>query len=203
MLNWPMSSLTILSIMCTSACFAQSDEHPLIQTNSYAYERSYAESVKILSESNFDSDLESPLLGSMSSSQFNTLLDSIRKEWRVSQVARGGVGEEYDVILQPGHYNRNHGAVGTAGKLLSEQVLVAYITGRLAEDLSKQSLKVLVISADDYIQDDPNTPAFEGLQGECSLQFTRTVVNRYVKAGRVWATVRIVTCWLCMQLVML
>ena len=41
----------------------------------------------------------------------------------------------YDVILQPGHYQRSSGRTGTEGKYISEQALVAYITNIIATNL--------------------------------------------------------------------
>lgn len=65
-------------------------------------------------------------------------------------VALGDSGIVYDVILQPGHYGRKTGAIGTSGQRVLERALVAYITAGVARNLKDRHLSVLVISADNY-----------------------------------------------------
>ncbi len=84
-------------------------------------------------------------------------------------MATGDFNVVYDVILQPGHYLRPPGAVGTAGERVSERALVAFITRMVASKLKSRGHNVLVISADHYLIDDEKTPHYEGLTAKAFL----------------------------------
>jgi N-acetylmuramoyl-L-alanine amidase len=176
--------LIFISIVSTGLCFAQEDEHPRVTTNSEAFVSSYDESLKRLMDDDFEGGLESPELGAVTPQEFQALLQAVKNGAQITGVNRGEPNTIYDVILQPGHYNRKTGAVGTSGKLVSEQNLVAYITGSVAATLrASHSLKVLVVSADEYIRDDPKTSEFDGLQSKIFLAIHADGSNPQCKTG--------------------
>jgi len=80
------------------------------------------------------------------------MVREINSKKAIPGVAAGKRGFVYDVILQPGHYGRVAGATGTTGSLVSEQSLVAYIVGKVAQALAQRPITVLVITADDYLK---------------------------------------------------
>lgn len=67
-----------------------------------------------------------------------------------AQAGPGDTSENYDVIIQPGHYLRPKGATGGQGKHVLEREVAAWIVGGLAADLKNRGLKVAVIPADGF-----------------------------------------------------
>lgn len=67
----------------------------------------------------------------------------------------GDLAATYDVILEPGHYQRFRGATGATGEIapgvkVSERALASQIVALMAKRLKDQGYKVLVIPADGY-----------------------------------------------------
>jgi N-acetylmuramoyl-L-alanine amidase len=139
-----------MTLMSLVACAqAQSDEHPRVSGSSTQFVKSFDSAVDQLVSRGFDAGLESGSLAAITSEHDRDLLASIVHE-KAIEVGLGDPGLLYDVVLQPGHYGRATGASGTAGKLVSERALVAYIVGRAASHLRDRGLKTLVVSADHY-----------------------------------------------------
>lgn len=136
--------------------------------SSGTFDSSYANTITALSARNFDADLQSPGMGSVESTEFSDILKKIKLE-RPIKVGLGKGLVDYDIILQPGHYDRKVGKVGTSGKLVSERALVAYITGGIAEALRARGLNVLVVSADEYHLPTRNAVAYDGLKSKLFL----------------------------------
>lgn len=84
----------------------------------------------------------------MSPGEFDKLVAEIKAYRPIAGVDVGKTDVRYDIIVQPGHYLRTKGALGTSGKKVSEQQLVAYIVRVIATQLSAGGLKVLVVPAD-------------------------------------------------------
>jgi N-acetylmuramoyl-L-alanine amidase len=145
--------LILVVLLCSIILLAeqtQSTEHPQISASSSEFLRSAAASVDSLKKVGFATQLETPSLGANSAEQFEKLLAEIKAERPISPVDQPKDGVAYDVILQPGHYGRKSGAVGTAGQLVSERALVSYMTNLVAESLRGANISVLVVSADHY-----------------------------------------------------
>jgi N-acetylmuramoyl-L-alanine amidase len=143
-------ALVVFTAIVLLANQAQDSEHPEITASSSEFQQSAASSIALLRKERFVSRLETPSLGSTSNEQFEKLLAEIRAEKPIPHVDDGQSGIAYDVILQPGHYGRQSGAVGTTGQLVSERALVSYMTSVAAESLRRANVSVLVVSADHY-----------------------------------------------------
>jgi N-acetylmuramoyl-L-alanine amidase len=143
-------------------------EHPQITVASDEFLKSLSSSLETLRKADFENGLETPGLGSMSEGDFEKLVNEIRKETPIREISEGERGVKYDVILQPGHYGRQTGRVGTTGKWVSERALAAYITNLLAQRLRSYGDSVLVISADQYIHPSSNG-SFDGLRSKVFL----------------------------------
>lgn len=144
-------------------------EHPQITAASDEFLQSLSSSLETLRKNDFENGLETPGLGSMSDEDFEKLVNEIRKETPIREVSKGERGVKYDVILQPGHYGRLSGRVGTAGKWVSERALASYITNILATKLRSYGDSVLVISADQYIRPSSQGGTFDGLTSKVFL----------------------------------
>ena len=149
-----------------SAASDQESETVTFTSSSDTFLGSASSSIELLRKDNFLSGLESPALNAKTSEEFAKLVKEINAETPIPDVARGAANVQYDVVLQPGHYGRKTGKVGTAGKLVSERALVAFVAGQIAAELRRKGFKVLVVSADSYIVDDQSTPAWEGLSAK-------------------------------------
>lgn len=95
----------------------------------------------------------------------------VKSNVTMPNLARGDISKKYNIVLQPGHYLRKAGRLGTSGKIVSEQQLTAFITANIATNLidgdKDKKLQVLVISADDY--DRPlNTDIFLSIHADGS-----------------------------------
>jgi hypothetical protein len=78
-------------------------------------------------------------------------------------LGRGDTKSKYDVILQPGHYGRTKetgGNLGTAGAMVSEQKLAAYIVAQMSDYLKAENVNVLVVQADDFEKSGLNAKIF-------------------------------------------
>jgi N-acetylmuramoyl-L-alanine amidase len=147
-----MKTLTLVfvtSIMLGTSQLSDT-EHPEVTISSGEFQQSATDSIELLKKQGFARQLETPSLGSNSSAQFETLLAEIKEEQPIPHVDERENSKAYDVILQPGHYGRRQGAVGTNGHLVSERALVSYVTSVAAENLRKANVSVLVVSADHY-----------------------------------------------------
>jgi N-acetylmuramoyl-L-alanine amidase len=149
--------------------FQQDDEHPVITRSSPQFSESTQSSLEKLKAAGFTDRLETPEFGATAGEQFNTLVKVIQAETPITDVSLGQRGVKYDVILQPGHYGRSTGRVGTAGQLVSERALVAYIANVIATDLRHDGNSVLVVSADKYLEPTSGTTNFDGLRSKVFL----------------------------------
>jgi N-acetylmuramoyl-L-alanine amidase len=160
----------IVLMMLSLAVGQESDpEVPDISGSSSAFTKSQAAAVDRLSGDALETKLKGPSLGSKSDDNFVRLRNEIKAENPIPGVSEGKIGEEYDVILQPGHYGRPPGLLGTSGQIVSERALVAYITGVTAENLRKSGYKVLVVSADKYLKPSHEGNNFHGLTAKVFL----------------------------------
>jgi len=141
-------SMVVLTAIVAVAARIGDAEHPEITNSSLEFQKSTAASIARLKEEGFARQLETPSLGSNSDEQFEKLLASIKAEAPISNVDKFQSGIVYDVVLQPGHYGRPPGPVGTAGQLVSERALVSYMTNIAAQHLRRANVSVLVVSAD-------------------------------------------------------
>lgn len=101
-----------------------------------------------LEKSDLQENLSTSGFGSMPSGEFTSLVATIRRESPIQGIGIGATTVTYDVIVQPGHYGRTSGAVGTSGALVSERALVAHIARTVAEGLRDSGLNVLLVPAD-------------------------------------------------------
>jgi len=147
----------------------QDDEHPRIESSSEVFTESSTRSIETLRKARFGEELQTPSFGSVSDDAINHLKSEIAAETPITGVGTGSRGATYDVILQPGHYGRTTGAVGTHGSIVSERALAAYITGRIAQQLRAQNVNVLVVSADEYLKPSRGAVSFDGLKGKVFL----------------------------------
>lgn len=147
----------------------QDSEHPQISTSSEQFAQSTNSSVEKLRSAGFVSGLETPSLGAVSSNEFDMRVGSIKAETPISGMSTGARGVKYDVILQPGHYGRPPGPIGTAGHFVSERALVAYITNVVAEQIRRDGNSVLVVSADNFLRPTPGHASFDGLKTKVFL----------------------------------
>jgi N-acetylmuramoyl-L-alanine amidase len=162
-----ITTIAIGLLALTPSALAQDMEEARITSSSQAFNESADEAIAALSSrlENF----RTPEFGSLSNERFDALVAQIRREEPISPLSAGDRGVRYDVILQPGHYGRRTGRVGTSGALVSERALVAYVVAKTAEALRARGFNVLVVSADSYLRDDPNTADFDGLQATAFL----------------------------------
>jgi hypothetical protein len=151
-----MKHAWLLSLLLLAWCGpAASQEQIRLVSSSSEFLNSFEKSISDLERRKFGDALESASLNAITDPNARALLHMIRQETRIEGVALGDAGVEYDVILQPGHYLRTTGAIGTSGKSVSERALVAYVVAGIARDLRQRSLKVLVISADNFLRRKP------------------------------------------------
>jgi N-acetylmuramoyl-L-alanine amidase len=170
---WQMKKLMVLStVMMLIVGETQDAEHPRIAISSEAFRESLVSSADKLREFGFEVGLEMPTpetRGSSSDEPFQKLVHDIRTETPLPGVSAGTRGVKYDVILQPGHYGRIHGAIGTAGQFVSERALAAYVTNVIAQSLRSAGDSVLVVSADDYLRPTSRNVPFDGLRAKVFL----------------------------------
>lgn len=140
---------SLASLLFATMTFGD-EEHPPVTSNSSEFERGYQSSVSQLESLGFGPELQSFSLGAINSTDLTRLAAEINREAPIPGVSLGDPQVTYDVILQPGHYGRKSGAVGTTGGRVRERALVAYITARVASALQDRHFSVLVISADQY-----------------------------------------------------
>jgi len=161
--------LLLLSIGQVNSPADNDEEHPVIRSSSKVFIDSAPSSLNTISRSELSNRFETPSLNASSDSAFKELLTEINSRKPIPELGVGEKGKKYDVILQPGHYLRTKGAVGTQGALTSEQALAAFITGEIAKNLRKAKKSVLVISADQYLHPSHSTGSFDGLQSTIFL----------------------------------
>jgi N-acetylmuramoyl-L-alanine amidase len=166
--------LALIVSMATLSCAQNDDdpEVPKIDSASSTFVESTRSSIQRLSDAGFEGDLETPGLGANADEIFNTQLKRIKAESPISTIDKLQKTPQYDVIIQPGHYGRPPGKLGTQGKLVSERALVAYIADVAAQRLRQDKLSVLVISADKYPRPLPPAKVFlaihaEGSENQC------------------------------------
>lgn len=159
----PLMLLLMLTVL--HAQDSADPEHPPISSSSKEFQDSLTSSIKKLAEI----QVEGPSSHATSNEAFDRQVRDITAETPISDVSPGQRGVKYDVILQPGHYGRKTGVVGTSGKSVSERALVAYITNVVAETLRGYNHSVLVVSADDYLKPTHRGDAFDGLNAKVFL----------------------------------
>jgi Caspase domain len=148
-------------------------EHSRADTSSKEFVRSKLTATESLEESTFEQRLKNASTESIadasSQQKFQKLVADINAKTPIPGVEMGNSGIEYDVILQPGHYQRTSAAIGTSGKYVSEQALVAYVTNIVASTLRSFGKSVLVVSADNYIRPTQFEGEFNGLRSKVFL----------------------------------
>jgi N-acetylmuramoyl-L-alanine amidase len=144
-------------------------EHERFTSSSSTYVQSEADAVRRMSGDALETKLKGPVLGAASNDVYNQALQAIIAEAPIPYTAKGERDVRYDVILQPGHYGRPPGLVGTAGAKVSERALVKYITRQVADDLMNSGYRVLVVSADGYLKPERPNGSFHGLQSKVFL----------------------------------
>jgi hypothetical protein len=127
-------------------------EHPRIDKSSEEFMKGAPSAIAYMSKSHFEDDVERPALAASSDQDFKDRVHEINQKINVSDLGTGDPNVEYDVIIQPGHYQRTSGRTGTEGSHVSEQALVAYIADQVAKNLHHTGEKVLVVSADNYLR---------------------------------------------------
>lgn len=169
-----VSSLVV--VVCLAAiAWAQSNqdpEIPKIDSASAAFVQSTRSAIQRLSDAGFEADLQTPSLGANADEIFNTQLKRIKAAIPVATIDNLQMGVAYDVIVQPGHYGRPPGKLGTEGHFVTERALVAYIADVAARRLRSDGLSVLVVSADKYPHPLPPAKVFlaihaEGSESQC------------------------------------
>ncbi|UED34241.1 N-acetylmuramoyl-L-alanine amidase [Rhizobium ruizarguesonis] len=128
--------------------FAQEAEESKISSSSQEFVAAGDTDLAKLEASELSDALETGELAAMSPGEFDKLVAEIKAYRPIAGVDVGKTDVRYDIIVQPGHYLRTKGALGTSGKKVSEQQLVAYIVRVIATQLSAGGLKVLVVPAD-------------------------------------------------------
>ncbi len=146
---------------CTPSV-AQDEEHPKILASSREFQETADAALKGLADRHFDKELISPSLGSMAPSDYDALVRRIKREEALPESLFNQPRDVvYDVILQPGHYGRTQGRVGTHGQLVSERALVAYIAGMVSDALRQRGVKVMLVKADDPLSSATSSQANE------------------------------------------
>ncbi len=148
-LSRPLRLVCLALAACGAAARAQEESHPA--SSSAEFNQSFDTAIKQLQKRDFGDELAGPTLGSASSDAYQRSLKAITGTWNTLATTPGSQDENYDIILQAGHYARKKGLTGTSGKVITEQQLAAYLVRRIAEALAQQGkLKVLTLSADTY-----------------------------------------------------
>lgn len=161
--------LFLLLFAAVSANEPADPEHPRIGSSSQVFSEGTPAALKFLQESNFEEGLDTPALAASSDQDFQKLVAEINAKSPIPGVGAGNARTEYDVILQPGHYQRTSGRTGTQGKYVSEQALVAYVTNVVADRLRRTGESLVVVSADGYLRPTRFGADFNGLRGKVFL----------------------------------
>jgi len=139
-------------------------EHPRVPTSSPEFLQGVPSALKAVLDSNFEQGLETPGLAASSDQEFQRTIAEINSNSPIASLGNGDPNIEYDVILQPGHYQRTTGRTGTQGKYVSEQALAAYTTNIIVTSLRRSKASVLVVSADSYLHATRSGAGFNGLR---------------------------------------
>jgi N-acetylmuramoyl-L-alanine amidase len=171
--------LAVLVVSLATVAWGQSDddpEVPKIDSASTAFVDSAQSSIQRLSDAGFEGSLETPTFGANADEIFNTQVKRIKSETPIPTIDELQKGTtRYDVIVQPGHYGRPPGNLGTHGDFVSEKALVAYIANVTARRLREDGLSVLIVSADKYPRPLPPAKVFlaihaEGAENHCNAK---------------------------------
>jgi hypothetical protein len=168
-----MSALLLVVCMVTIVTAQDNDdpEHPRIDAASPGFIESTRSSIERLTAAGFEGELQTPTLGANADEIFQTQLQRIKTAIPLSAaVDKTQQGLVYDVVLQPGHYGRPPGKLGTQGKLVSERALVAYVTDVVARRLRDDGLSVLIVSADKYPRPLSAAKVFLAIHAEGSVK---------------------------------
>lgn len=144
------------------------DEETHVLANSQEFLASGDRSIDALLGQHFEKGLRSPKLGAVSTETFNHIVAEIKRQSPIPNVTEAVEAGSYDVILQPGHYLRTQGRTGATGHRVTEQALVAYLVGPIADSLRKQGLRVLVLRADPTIKGPLKANIFLAIHAEGS-----------------------------------
>jgi N-acetylmuramoyl-L-alanine amidase len=140
--------LAILIWLCVSVqtiAARAMDDGEVVENSTEQFNKDEGTAEQQLANANFFSRLEPFALGARV-----TMAADVTAAVNIPSLGRGDPREQYDVILQPGHYGRTTGKVGTSGRQVSEQQLAAFVTANVAQHLIDQGVNVLVIPADDF-----------------------------------------------------
>jgi N-acetylmuramoyl-L-alanine amidase len=135
-------------IVAPALAAAQESEEAKITESAPEFLEKSDEIAAALEASILSENLGSSGFGSMPSGEFKALVALMKREAPIAGISTGASGTTYDVVIQPGHYGRQTGTVGTSGVLVSERALVAHIAREVAAGLSNSGLKVLLVPAD-------------------------------------------------------
>lgn len=149
-------------------------EHPRIDKSSEEFLKGTSDAIAYMSKSHFEDDVERPSLAASSEQDFKDRVREINQQLIVSDLGTGDPNTEYDVIIQPGHYQRTSGRTGTEGSHVSEQALVAYIADQMAKNLHHTGEKVLVVSADNYLRSGLHGKVFVAIHADGSQPSCKT-----------------------------
>ena len=169
-------SVLVVFVCIATIASAQSNDDPEIPTidsASVAFVESTRSSIQRLSDAAFEADLQTPSLGANADEIFNTQLKRIKAAIPVSAIDNLRKGVAYDVIVQPGHYGRPPGKLGTHGNFVTEQALVAYIADVTVRRLRNDGLSALLVSADKYPHPLPPAKVFLAIHAEGSENHCR------------------------------
>lgn len=124
------------------------EEGPIVEDTTPQFKEQDKQALQNLAKSSFFMDLQTYAAAAKA-----TDVADIKALLTMPNLGPGDPAIKYDVVLQPGHYLRKKGAgknLGTSGKEVSEQELVAFITANVAKYLIDNKANVLVVSADDW-----------------------------------------------------
>ena len=139
------------------------EEGRIIKDTTSEFNKSESEAQRQLATTGFFNALQPFSLGARAPS-----VTEIKATVVMPNLGRGDPKSEYDVILQPGHYQRISGRVGTSGAQVTEQQLVAFIVANVATYLIGKGVTVLVIPADNFDKSGLNTEVFLAIHADGS-----------------------------------
>jgi len=141
-------------VLCSSAAFSTPDDYHWKKGPASSPPPSLQERQEIL-QSNVLSNFTTTFLQAATPSELKKIAGEAKKIHAHAPVQKGDTAENYDVVIQIGHYPRTHGKTGGQGKLVSEQQMAALIGTKMYQDLltkqvNEKPIKALLIAADNY-----------------------------------------------------
>lgn len=114
-----------------------------------------ASELSTILSSNLLSSFVSPPALAFSPSDGKFWSDKAKEAHRAAPVLRGDAAQNYDVIIQIGHYPRTKGRTGGQGKYVNEQQMAALVSVGIVQQLASakvngKPISALLIGADDF-----------------------------------------------------